>query len=101
MRQEEGKFNFFCRWIRLSYFQSYEMLAILHIVEQYCLRGFHRIICESDSQVVVNELTLQGLRMLTGLWLQLLVRLFSFSELRNLFVLLSSLRIEWSWGLLV
>ena len=68
------------------------MLAILHVVEQYCLRGFHKIICESESQVVVNELTLQGLRMLTSLWLQLLVRLFSFSELRNLFVLLT----EWN-----
>ena len=72
MRQEEKKLNFFCRCIRLSYFQSYEMLVILHVVELYCLRGYHMIMCEFDSQVVVNLLTLQGLQMLVGLWLQLL-----------------------------
>ena len=65
--EEEEKFNFFCRCIRFSYFQSYGILTILHVVEQYCLRGCHRIICESNSQVVVNLFTLQGFQMLVGL----------------------------------
>ena len=31
--------------------------AILYVVEQYCLRGWCKIICEFDSQVVVNLLS--------------------------------------------
>ena len=38
-----------------------EALAILYAMEQCCLRGWHKIICESDSQVVVNLLILQVL----------------------------------------
>ena len=33
-----------------------EALAILVAVEQCCQRGWKKIICESDSQVVVNLL---------------------------------------------
>jgi hypothetical protein len=34
-----------------------EAQAILYVVEQCCLRGWRKIICEFDSQVVVNLLT--------------------------------------------
>lgn len=38
-----------------------EAQAILYVVEQCCLRGWSKIICESDSQVVVNMLSSQEL----------------------------------------
>ena len=34
-----------------------EAQAILYVVEQCCLRGWSKVICESDSQVVVNFLS--------------------------------------------
>ena len=38
-----------------------EAQAILYVVEQCCLRGWSKVICESDSQVVVNLLSSQEL----------------------------------------
>ena len=38
-----------------------EAQAILYVVEQCCLRGWSKVICESDSQVVVNLVSSQEL----------------------------------------
>ena len=58
VRCSSGDVKFFFSIHKGSYTNNLmEAQTILYVVEQCCLRGWSKVICESDSQVVVNLLS--------------------------------------------